>query len=164
MTRIVRLFGLIALLAMLGLAPASAQQNGGFEVSTTRPSDAKDCITQYGLPTREQIRHPSVYQESGIDDNTLENVCVFVRSDFTLIVVGFEVNGMGDGVYAALDVEQDSYVVVNHVTDGFIAVVWDDWAKDELTFRLDQAVEFNWAHEVILVPASWESDFQQYGQ
>lgn len=69
----------------------------------------------------------------------------------TLIVGGFAVDGVENGVYKAYD----SGPVEVTVANGFIVVTLDKWAPGEFCFRVGQAVTYNWAHNTVLPLTGW---------
>jgi len=108
--------------------------------------------TEYGQPPQPQRRHPSLYKETGMGQ-TREWV-IDIDKDKVLIVGGVCVDGICGGVYKAVDGPKK--VTVN-VTDGFVLVGHRSWARDEFCFRVDQAIEYGWAHEDVQPLSAWSA-------
>lgn len=107
------------------------------EASTETYADTSGKVAE-----QPYVSHPRRYEETGTGKTkTWKNVVV--NDDEYLVVGGVIVNGTKDGVYRGYDPGTYSKITV---TDGFIAIVDDDWAGKEFDFRVDQAIKYNWAH------------------
>lgn len=105
---------------------------------------ASDYVTAdtSGIVTEQAyVPHPRFYQETGIEGSKTWNNLV-VNNDEYLVVGGVSVNGINDGVYRGYG--PGKYTVT--VTNGFVAIVDDDWGNEEFDFRVGQAVQYEWAH------------------
>jgi hypothetical protein len=113
----------------------------------------------YNLPPQPQIGHPSLYLETGVPDPYGTSIDAHTKHwviellpDTTAIIGGFTVDGVSNGVYKAqagpgkLDVT---------VTDGFVAIIKNEWANAEFCFRVSQAIQYNWAHQTELPLSGW---------
>ena len=85
--------------------------------------------------------HPRFYEETGIGKTKTWRNLVVNRDEY-LVVGGTVVNRVEDGVYQGYG--PGVYTVT--VTDGLVAIVDDDWASLEFNFRVNQAIQFKWAH------------------
>lgn len=110
--------------------------------ATSVPAIVDSNADTTGMVTEQNyVPHPRRYEETGIEGTkTWENLVV--NDDEYLVVGGVTVNGINDGVYQGYG--PGTYTVT--VTNGFISVVDDDWGDEEFDFRVDQAVQYGWAH------------------
>jgi len=112
-----------------------------------------DKVTQYDRPPQPQVGHPSYYNETGVSEKSGCWEVELRDEDFVLIAGGYIVNGREGGVYTAV---QGPATVEVSITDGFIAIVVDEWAEEEFCFRVGQAVEFGWSHEIVEPLPGWD--------
>ncbi len=110
--------------------------------ATSAPAVIDSNADTTGMVTEQNyVPHPRRYEETGIEGTkTWENLVV--NDDEYLVVGGVIVNGIKDGVYQGYG--PGTYTVT--VTNGFISVVDDDWGDEEFDFRVDQAIQYGWAH------------------
>lgn len=104
----------------------------------------------FGQPPQRQRPHPSSYNETG----TVGTItwALNVPSDKVLIVGGFCVDGICDGVYRGF---RGGQTVTITVADGFYAITQDEWGQQEFCFRLSEAREFGWAHNTVQPLPEW---------
>lgn len=122
----------------------------------------------FGLNPQSYVTHPSLYLETGVPCQNQPTSSAFTcdnRDSHTrhwrfellpgsvAVIGGFIVDGVSNGVYKAVG----SGVVDTTVTDGFLAVVENQWANNEWCFRLGQARQFNWAHNTEQPLSGWSS-------
>lgn len=117
-----------------------------------QPAPVASQLPPFGQPPQPQIGHPSLYVETGVGQTRTWNQPV--EADKTVIIGGFRVDGVSNGVYKALPGGQ---TVNTTVTDGFIAIVRSDWAQAEFCFRVGQARQFGWAAGTIQPLPGWTS-------
>lgn len=122
-------------------------QTGASTTTGQQPSDG----SPYNLPPQPQIGHPSLYLETGVPDpvsgssaNTKRWV-IDVLPNTVAIVGGFIVDGVSNGVYKAI---AGPAKLDTTVTDGFLAITKAEWANAEWCFRIAQAVQYGWAHNI----------------
>lgn len=104
----------------------------------------------YGQPPQLQVRHPSLYKETGIGGT--QTWALEIDEDKVLIVGGWKVDDVSGGVYRAVS---GPTAVTLKVTDGFVAIVKAEWAQTEFCFRVAQAREYGWAHQNIQPLEGW---------
>lgn len=125
-------------------------------------ADNTDCMdVQYCDNPQPQIRHASLYLETGVPDPYSEDVNNHTKlwnfrvvDGMTAIVGGFTVDGTSDGVYRAI---QGPGRVNTKVTDGFVEVIRSDWANAQFCERVRQAKNEGWAHQHIRPLDGWTS-------
>ncbi|MFA7675833.1 MAG: hypothetical protein WCY28_00265, partial [Candidatus Shapirobacteria bacterium] len=92
-----------------------------------------------------QIGHPSIYVETHVSGNPIKYV-FDIPQEYVGIVGGYNVDGVDKGVYKAFG--PGHYEIV--VTDGFGLITNDNWAQAEFEFRIQQAIDYKWAHAHII--------------
>lgn len=100
---------------------------------------------------QDQIPHPTHYGSTLIQKTKCWNLTF--TGDHVLVVGGFSVNGVGDGVYRGVAGPQSNLRVT--VTDGFVSLVEDEWGQTEWCFRLGEAIARGWAHSVEEPLSGW---------
>lgn len=122
-------------------APAPAVQAPKPPVATATPPPAAPAT---------MMGRPSLYLETGTGKTqtwTLE-----ILPNMVAIIGGYTVNGLTQGVYMA----QAGPSALNvTVTDGFVAITKSEWGNQEFCFRVDQAIQYNWAHNTVQPLAGW---------
>ena len=163
---------------------ASAPTNGTVETGVIYP-DAREIAaatpcqgvsgtgttggngTLYGLNPQPYVSHPQQYIETGVpcanqptapgltcednDDHT-RHWSIQLRDGSVAVIGGFTVDGVSGGVYKAVG---PGGTVDTTVTDGFISIVENIWGNQEFCFRVQQAVQYGWAHNTVLPLPGW---------
>lgn len=140
------------LVATSVVATVQAMMTATASVTTT--VDAKGCfvIAQFGMDPQRQIGHPPFYIETGISGT--QKYCVEVPANGVVIVGGTDVDGKAGGVYRAYPKGASVKVTV---TNGFLLVTLDEWARDEFCFRIGHAKQYGWVYSTVKPLDGWKS-------
>lgn len=101
-------------------------------------------------PQMAQVHAAALYLPTGISGHNVWTIKIPVNG--VLIVGGVTVNGVSGGVYQAWSGGQ---TVTIDVTNGFALVTLDRWANWEFCFRVEQAVQYEWAHGTVEGLPAW---------
>jgi hypothetical protein len=123
-------------------APAVAPPQG--IAQTTSPTSVHIYVVNPDAPDQIQVRHPVVYHQTQVSGTPI-SYQVEVPANYVMIVGGFKVDAVKDGVYLAKGPGAYTFAV----TDGFVLLIRQMWSKDEWLFRLNQADQFGWAKQHI---------------
>lgn len=122
---------------------------------TTTVSFISGCqkIPNYDRPPQPQIGHPSFYIETGVnkDEQCWE---IPIKEGFVAVVGGFTVDGVSNGVYKAIEGPK---TITVRVVDGFALVAVREAAQGEFLFRVNQAIQYNWARNTIQPLPGWSA-------
>lgn len=146
--------------------PWSSEIVGLTDSIFTRPATLTEAAATpnavpYNIPPQPQVGHPSLYLETGVPDPYGQSIDAHTKHwviellpGTTAIIGGFTVDGVENGVYKAV---AGPGVVDTVVTDGFVAVTTNEWANAEFCFRVNQAIQFNWAHQTLIPLPGWNA-------
>lgn len=122
--------------------PEEVYVQGG--VNQTQDGSVELFVLNPSAPTKEQKRHPAIYQETRVSGTPVDFI-IDVPEDYVTIVGGWEVDGTDNGVYVAHGPGHYEHTVV----DGFVLIIQRSWAQAEWDFRLSEANKYDWAHNTV---------------